>query len=124
MGMNLTPTTPPRKFRTGATGIELTECARIELAPDELVTFVSATGSEHDVVRKSWGYYATGSTNHRLPANGLRPLVARNAQGHHFILLVETGKEAELMRYFSDEQMQPVAWLDGSAPLLGQKEAP
>ena len=71
--MKFNPTTPPRKFSVGHKGdIELVECGRINLAPDELVTFIDETGGEYDIARKDWGYYATPSINFRLRKNGFK----------------------------------------------------
>jgi hypothetical protein len=120
--MKITPIQPPRVFRVGLDqNIELRDCARLRLAPDEQVTFTTESGAEHDVVRKSWGFYATASTNARLPGHGLRPLLAVNAQGQYFVLLVEAAKEAELRRYLTQEHMTVVCWLDGSEPLAHLK---
>jgi len=60
---------PPRRFDPDGTGrFAVLDAGGIELAADEQVTFCSVTGSEYDVTRKAWGYYATPSLNARLPA--------------------------------------------------------
>ena len=95
-----------------AAGVEIRHMADVELADDEQVTFVAASGSEYDVVRKSWGYYATPSLNGRLPAHGLRPVLAANPAGKAFLLLVEEGCEEDLAGYLSEQSMRILAWLD------------
>src|SRR4051812_30774923 len=84
---------PPRVFRTGrGDPIEIKDCARIELAPDEQVTFVTPDGKEYDVARKSWGFYATPSLNGRLLDFGLRAVLVRSHVGKHYLFLVESGR--------------------------------
>lgn len=103
---------PPRRFRVGAgEGIELAHVADAELQPDEQLTFVTA-GTEYDVVRKDWGYYATPSLNARLPAHGLRPALCENADGRRAVLLVEPDREPAFRDYLAAEGMRVLAWLD------------
>ena len=77
--MKFTPIDPARVFSVGRGGrIQLKDTARITLEPDEQVTFVTRAGAEYDVVRKSWGYYATPSLNGRLRRFGLRAVLSRS----------------------------------------------
>lgn len=108
---------PPRRYQAGDPPVTISDCGRIELAADEQVTFVGPNGSEHDVCRKSWGYYATGSLNGRLPQHGLRPVLARNAANRWYVLLVEIGRETEFEAYLQEQQMRVMAWLDGADSL-------
>lgn len=108
----------PRKFTVGlSTAIELRDCGRIALEPDEQVTLVTPDGGELDVVRKAWGFYATPSMNSRLVRMGLRAALVRNQLGHFFIVLIERGKEALFERYAADEELTHVAWMDDSEAL-------
>ena len=114
--MKITPLVPPREFAVGQTGsITIRHCADVALQQDEQVTFVTESGSAHDVVRKSWGYYATGSLNGRLREHGLRAALACNGAGKLYVLLVERGKEAEFDSYLRNEQQQLLTWLDRDA---------
>ncbi len=70
---------PPREFQVGP--VTISHCADVELEPDEQITLVSGSGTEYDIVRKSWGYYATPSTNRRLAEHGLRAALTANADG-------------------------------------------
>ena len=108
---------PPRRFRVGATRIELLDCARIALQPDEQVTFTTPDGGEYDVVRKDWGFYATPSTNARLPRHGLHAVLVRNEHGHCFVMLVEEGKRDLFEAYCRAERQTPLLWLDDEAAL-------
>lgn len=111
--MKTTPRVPPREFAVGQGGaIRIKHCADVSLEPDEQVTFVTASGTEHDVVRKSWGYYATGSLNGRLVEHGLRGALVVNTAGKLYLLLVERGKEAGFETYLKDEKQRLLIWLD------------
>jgi hypothetical protein len=109
--MNVTEIEPPRVFTVGEPPIELRHCANVELQPDEQVTLTSASGTEFDVVRKSWGYYGTPSLNRRLPDHGLRPALALS-RGAMYVLLVESGREDEFTAYLDDQGMELLCWLD------------
>ena len=113
--MELTRIEPPREFRVGADGrIVLRDCAHIELAPDEQVTFTTPQGGELDVCRKAWGFYAAPSLNARLPRFGLRPaLVHSRANDTLFLLVVERGHEEAFSSYLAENDMRCVLWLDG-----------
>ena len=104
---------PPRSFRAG--NVELRDCARITLDADEQVTFVTDQGGEHDVTRKSWGFYATSSTNGRLAGFGLRAALLVNPEGRVFVVLVERGREDDFEAYRVAEGLEVTRWLDGSA---------
>ena len=82
------------------------------LAADEQVTFVTKSGSEYDVVRKPWGYYATPSTNGRLHSQNLRAALVTNSKGQLYVMLCETGKEGLFNTYLEEEKQQLLVWLD------------
>lgn len=109
--MKLRSIDPPRAFVVSDPQVEVTHCADVSLEPDEQVTFVTASGTEFDVVRKVWGYYGTPSLNRRLPAHGLRPVLALS-NGSIYLLLVEAGKEEELSAYIQAQGMNLLLWLD------------
>jgi hypothetical protein len=92
--------------------IQLSHCSDITLEPDEQITFLTASGTEYDVVRKSWGYYATPSINGRLLQHGLRGVLVKNPAGLIYLLLVEKGKETEFADYLTGENQEIVCWLD------------
>jgi len=111
--MNVSPRHPPREFAVGRTGgIRLRHCADIALDADEQVTFVAPSGTQHDVVRKSWGYYATGSLNGRLRDHGLRGALVVNGAGRLYLLLVEQGRERAFEQYLQNEEQRLLTWLD------------
>jgi hypothetical protein len=109
---------PPRVFEVGrGAPIQLRDCARIELAPDEQVTFVTDAGAEYDVARKAWGFYATPSLNGRLPRCGLRAVLVKGPEQKFYLLLVECGKEADFQHYLDAEGHTIVCWLDSDEAL-------
>ncbi|RMD66548.1 hypothetical protein D6833_01335 [Candidatus Parcubacteria bacterium] len=116
--MKYQPVDPPRVFQVGFRApVLLRDCARIELAPDEQVTFVTNSGAEYDVVRKDWGFYATPSLNGRLQQFGLRAVLVRNELAKFYILLVESGKEAAFQQYVEQEGLKLICWLDSTSAL-------
>lgn len=66
---------------------------------------------EYDVVRKSWGFYATPSINQRLPKFGLRAALGKSTDGKFYIFLVERGKDKEFDEYVNAERVKVVSWL-------------
>jgi hypothetical protein len=123
--VKLEPIAPAREFEIGS--VTISHCADIELDPDEQITFVTASGTQFDVARKSWGYYATPSLNSRLPAHGLRPALTVNPQNKIALLLVESGCEEQFSVYLSANGIRVVAWLDSdnaAAQVVARLERP
>jgi hypothetical protein len=112
---------PARTFRVGHHGeISLKDCAHIVLAPDEQVTFITEAGSEYDVVRKSWGFYATPSLNGRLLEYGLHAALVKSQRTAKFnIFLREQGKEKEFEVYCQENGHEVICWLDRDEALAG-----
>jgi hypothetical protein len=101
---------PPREFAVG--DVVMRHCADVELEPDEQITLVTESGTEYDIARKAWGYYATPSMNRRLAGHGLRAALTANADGRIAVVLVERGHEGEFDAYLAEQRMRVVAWLD------------
>jgi SAM-dependent methyltransferase len=109
---------PPRKFEVGlGERIEISDCGKLELGNDEQITFVSAKGTEYDVCRKEWGYYATPSLNDRLVKFKLKAVLVKGPSTKYYILLVESGRSELFERYLKVEQLQIVTWLDQTGDL-------
>jgi len=116
--MKFTPIDPPRVFDVGAgKKIRIKDCARIELQPDEQVTFVVESGGEYDVARKSWGFYATPSLNGRLASFGWRAALVKNSSGKFYLFLVEQGKESDFQAYIGSEGQVVICWLSSDDEL-------
>lgn len=125
--MIIKPRHPPREFEVGINQkITLKDCGSIHLEPNEQITFATAGGHEYDVVRKTWGFYATPSLNGRLEKFNLRAVLVKNRADFFFLLLVEKGKEPEFQKYADSEHLSIVCWMDNAVGLraLGQRVAP
>ena len=120
--MEMTKIDPPRTFEVGTDAVEIKDCARIHLEASEQVTFITESGSEYDVARTEFGYYATPSLNGRLCEQGLKALLVKNQIDRFYILLVEDDKEDALMRYLDSQQMKIVCWMDSDKALNEIKE--
>ena len=111
--MRFDPKQPPREFEVGfdKKGI-IKDCGSLYLEADEQVTLMTEMGGEYDVTRKSWGFYATPSTNGRLSGFGLRAVLVKNRVNRHFVMLVEKGHETDFKKYVEGEPLTLIAWLD------------
>ena len=106
-------TIPPRAFDVGESrSIEIFDCAQVELAPNEQITLKTESGAEYDIVRKSWGYYATPSLNGRLKFFGLKTALVKNSSSKFYVVLVENGKVEEFQKYLKIEELTIICWLD------------
>ena len=111
--MRTTPKSPAREFSVGIRSIVVSHVADVELGPDEMITFTGPDAHEYDVVRKTWGYYATPSIGKRLPAYGLRAGLMRNIDTRHcFVVLVHEYALDDWKNYMADERQELVGWLD------------
>tara|TARA_Y100001934_G_C12250777_1_gene725032 strand:+ start:109 stop:1305 length:1197 start_codon:yes stop_codon:yes gene_type:complete len=102
-----------RQFTVGNKNINITDCGKILLDENEQVTFVSEKNSQYDVLRKSWGYYATPSLNGRLKTFGLNCVLTKNINTEkYYILLVEDNEINEFERYCIQENLVIITWLN------------
>lgn len=84
---------------------------RLKLMTDENVTFISPSGSEYDVCRKSWGFYATPSFLTRLAPFGIRGVIVAG-RGHKWIMLVESGAENIFETDLASRGLSVLVWMD------------
>ena len=116
--MNFMPTIPPRCFQVGrGAPVEMRDCGRVELQPDEQVTLVTESGAEYDIARKSWGFYATPSLNGRLASFGWRAALAKSSGAKYYLFLVEQGKESDFQAYLGSEGHVVICWLSSDDEL-------
>lgn len=113
---------PPRNFKVNE-DVSMSDWGRIELSPDEQVTFSTESGAEYDVARKSWGFYATPSLNGRLVKYGLRAALVKNSESKFYLMLVENGKEDQFLEYLNSESQKLVSWLDSEEVLQDISDA-
>ena len=104
---------PPRNFKVGLNkSITIKDCGSIVLEKDEQVTFLTSKSAEYDVVRKSWGFYATPSINGRLKNFGLKTALVKNKFDQYYIMLVEEDSKEDFLKYLKDESNEIITWLD------------
>ncbi len=109
---------PPREFPVGRTGASMFHAADAWLEDDEMATLRTDSGTQFDVSRKSWGYYATPSMNRRLTEHGLRAALCIGVPRREgdvermYLMLVERGHEHDFQSYLEAEDMRVVGWLD------------
>tara|TARA_B100000900_G_scaffold415610_1_gene446227 strand:- start:344 stop:670 length:327 start_codon:yes stop_codon:yes gene_type:complete len=100
-----------RKFKVGKGNIQLIDKAHIYLKKNEMVTFKNKK-MQYDVVRKSWGYYATPSINSRLLKFNFKTCIVINKISKNiFILLVDKNKKQDFKKYLKSEDCKIVKWL-------------
>ena len=110
--MRLKETKPPRVFKVGKSNISITDTASVYLEDDEQVTFRTEQGSEYDVCKKSWGYYATPSINGRLRNFGYLTAMVENKETKMlYIMLVNENSVDDFMQYLLDEELSIREWL-------------
>jgi hypothetical protein len=111
--LKITITDPPRIFHVGIDkSIQVSDCGRICLEPGEQVTFVTAEGKEHDFAAKSWGFYATPSVNGRLAKQGFKTALVKNSFGKYYIMVVDSDRMEQFLKYLRAEKQEIVEWLD------------
>ena len=102
----------PRKFTLGINKkIKISDLGKINLKPDEQISFITESLSAHDVTRKNWGFYATQSINSRLKKKFKTALVI-NPLKRIFIMLVERKFLKEFKKYCKTENQKVLMWLD------------
>lgn len=109
LNMKIEEIVPPRDYY--ANSVKISHCANIELNPDELVTFVTPSGKQYDVMKKKWGFFATPSLNNRLKKFGFKTVLITDSTEKKFICLVEEGKEEEFLNYLEKDRGKIVYWL-------------
>ena len=95
----------PRIFNVnvGNSKIQLNDTASIMLKKNEQVTF-KYLGSEYDVAKKDWGYYATPSINGRLQNFGFKTFLTQNKFKKIYVNLVHSNKMKTFKKYLKKEK--------------------
>lgn len=111
--MEFIPKKPPRTFDIGRDNkITINDCGAVRLQPDELLSFLSETNREYDIVRKDWGYYATPSVNSRLKDQGFKVALVSNKKGQVYVMIVDAEKMDLFENYCQTEEQKVLEWLD------------
>lgn len=104
-----------KKFRTNSKlNIQLTLLKKIGLKTNQQITFterLNKENKEYDVVKKSWGYYATPSINKRLKKFKYDTVIIKNKKNKFFLCLVSQQKKKEFKLYLKDDDQKIVCWL-------------
>lgn len=94
--------------------INLFKKANIFLKDNEFITFIEKKKNkkkEYDVVKKSWGYYATPSINKRLKFYDYLAVIIKNLSGKYFVCIVNEGKKRDFYKYLKNDKQKIVLWL-------------
>lgn len=107
---------PAREFRPRPdSDISIAHVADVTLSSGELLSFLSESGTQLDVLRTVWGYVATPSLNRRLRDRGLHGCLVQNQEGRLYLLLVEEKQRSSFDDYLRDTRQRVVCWLDSDA---------
>lgn len=94
-----------RKFKVGIKKTILKDIGQIYLNNNEQLTFLKKK-SEYDIVKKSWGYYATPSVNKRLKKFNFRTFLTQNTNKFVFVMLVHKEKINEFKTYLKGDKIK------------------
>lgn len=101
----------PRVYTVGKNkDISISDLGKIQLKPNEQITFVTENKNEYDFCRKNWGYYATPSINSRLKNENFVTALVSNEINRIFIMVVEKSMIKEFKAYLKSENQSIVAW--------------
>ena len=105
----------PRIFNVnvGNSKIQLNDTASIMLKKNEQVTF-KYLGSEYDVAKKDWGYYATPSINKRLKKFRYECALIKNSQNKFFLCFINKDMKKKFMLYLKKDGQKIVCWLNSN----------
>ena len=104
----------PRKFHIEEGNVTISDFGKINLDPDELVSFQTPSGRECDFVAKKWGFYPTSSVNMRLRKEGFKTALVRSFDNKLQINVVEEDNVDSFKKYLSDHTSSKriICWLD------------
>ena len=102
----------PRKFNASIKNkIILKDFGKIYLNKNEMISFTDKKKRDYDVVKKSWGYYATPSINKRLKNNKFKTFIVKSKiTKNYYILLVYNDKKKLFQNYIKSENLKIIPW--------------
>ena len=119
--MNTRFYTTPRVF--SVKGHKVEDQGKIHLNSNEMLSFITESEKELDVVAKEWGFYATPSINSRLKKENFKTALVVNEQNQLYVMVVEKEKLAEFHTYLQHNQDQKVlSWLDEWMPQIDKNQ--
>ena len=99
----------PRTFEVN--NVKIKDYGKINLDPNEMITFVTKSLKEYDFTAKDWGFYVTPSINGRLKKEGFKIAIVTNKSKKIFILAVEKDKINLFKKYCNNQQEKILQWL-------------
>jgi hypothetical protein len=93
-------------------GISIKDHGKILLDKDEMISFKTNKGKEHDFVAKEWGFYATPSINNRLTKEGFKTALVTNNCNQIYVMVVDEDEIKLFNDYLHKENQIVICWLD------------
>lgn len=106
---------PPREFEVK--GHTIKDHGKIHLQDADMITLLTESGKECDMVARDWGFYLGPSLNSRLVNEGFKVALVINEQKQLYIHAVDTERLDEFKAYLKTGQNNTlVCWLDEWLP--------
>ena len=103
----------PRIFKVGENKkIIIKEVGYVYLKNNEQITLINENKKNYDIVKKSWGYYATSSVNDRLKKEGFKTAIVKNKSNKYYIMIVDPNHMDSFNSYLIEEKQIVIEWLD------------
>ena len=107
-----------KKFNTKSKlNTQITLIKKIYLKENQQITFIEKFKKkikEYDVVKKSWGYYATPSINKRLKRFKYECAIIKNNQNKFFLCLINKDMKKKFNLYLKEDGQKIVCWLNSN----------
>jgi hypothetical protein len=100
----------PRVFNVK--GVQLYDYGKIQLKPQEMVSFQTPSGRECDFTATAWGFYLGPSLNSRLKQEGFKTVLVVNEYDQLYVNAVEVDKMSEFLAYTRVNNSRIICWLD------------
>ncbi len=103
----------PRKFIVGHKHkLTISHVASLKLKSNEQITFIDSNNNEYDIVKKSWGFYATPSVNDRLKRNKYKTAIVKNKKNQIYVMIVKINYLTKFKQYLKKHENKLMYWLD------------
>jgi len=103
----------PRILKVGENKkIKIKEVGYVYLKNNEQITLINENKKNYDIVKKSWGYYATSSVNDRLKKEGFKTAIVKNKSNKYYIMIVDIKKIKNFNNYCKKENQKVIEWID------------
>ena len=91
----------------------ISDYGKVNLNPNDMVSFKTDSGAECDFTAKPWGFYLASSLNQRLKKEGFKVALVVNGQGKLYLNAVEASKMDLFKEYLAANQnSRVICWLD------------